>query len=164
MNWDAIGAVAELLGAVGVIGSLIYLASQIRDTRRALRTSTYLQLNESVRVAINSAVENPAVERSVAAGLVDYEGLADEDRFRFIFWMNGIMRAFENVHYQHCAGMLDADRWELHRRDLEQIFAGPGAKQWWHGQGSRFRHGEFDATPVSFSNEFSAVVSELAGD
>ncbi len=30
MNWDAIGAIAELLGAVGVIASLIYLATQIR--------------------------------------------------------------------------------------------------------------------------------------
>jgi hypothetical protein len=29
MNWDAIGAIAELLGAIGVIASLIYLARQI---------------------------------------------------------------------------------------------------------------------------------------
>jgi hypothetical protein len=27
MNWEAIGAVAELLGALGVIISLVYLAS-----------------------------------------------------------------------------------------------------------------------------------------
>ncbi len=31
MNWDAIGAIAELLGAVGVIASLVYLATQIRQ-------------------------------------------------------------------------------------------------------------------------------------
>ena len=37
MNWEAIGAIAESLGAIGVIASLVYLASQIRDTRRALR-------------------------------------------------------------------------------------------------------------------------------
>ena len=29
MNWDAIGAIAELLGAVGVIASLVYLALQV---------------------------------------------------------------------------------------------------------------------------------------
>ena len=28
MNWDAIGAIAETLGAVGVIASLVYLASE----------------------------------------------------------------------------------------------------------------------------------------
>ena len=31
MNWDAIGAIAELAGAIGVIASLIYLARQIRQ-------------------------------------------------------------------------------------------------------------------------------------
>jgi hypothetical protein len=31
MNWDAIGAIAETLGAVGVIASLVYLATLIRD-------------------------------------------------------------------------------------------------------------------------------------
>ena len=36
MNWDAIGAVAEGLGAVAVIISIIYLAAQVRHTRRQL--------------------------------------------------------------------------------------------------------------------------------
>ena len=39
MNWDAIGAIAETLGAVGVIASLAYLAGQVRDSRRSLRAS-----------------------------------------------------------------------------------------------------------------------------
>ena len=38
MNWDAIGAIAELLGAVGVIASLVYLATQIRQSRQQMRT------------------------------------------------------------------------------------------------------------------------------
>ena len=29
MNWEAIGAIAELIAAIGVIASLIYLAKQI---------------------------------------------------------------------------------------------------------------------------------------
>ncbi len=33
MNWDAIGAIAELLGSTGVIASLIYLVTQIWQSR-----------------------------------------------------------------------------------------------------------------------------------
>ncbi len=47
MNWDAIGAIAELLGAIGVIASLVHLTGQICQSReqmsqntRALRAST----------------------------------------------------------------------------------------------------------------------------
>ena len=35
MNWDAIGATAEFLGAIGVIVNLFYLASQLRRNPRA---------------------------------------------------------------------------------------------------------------------------------
>ena len=37
MNWDSVGAVAELLGAVGVILSLAYLASQVRHNTRQMQ-------------------------------------------------------------------------------------------------------------------------------
>lgn len=40
MNWDAIGALAELLAAIGVIVSLVYLASQIRYSREQMRQNT----------------------------------------------------------------------------------------------------------------------------
>ena len=40
MNWEAIGALAELLAAVGVIVSLVYLASQIRHSREQMRQNT----------------------------------------------------------------------------------------------------------------------------
>ena len=40
MNWDAIGAIAELLGAIGVIASLVYLATQIRHSREQMQENT----------------------------------------------------------------------------------------------------------------------------
>ena len=33
MNWDAIGAVGEIIGAIAVVASLIYLAIQVRQSR-----------------------------------------------------------------------------------------------------------------------------------
>jgi len=40
MDWDAIGVVAELLGAIGVIASLLYLATQIRHSREQMDRNT----------------------------------------------------------------------------------------------------------------------------
>ena len=37
MNWDALGAIAELLGAVAVFFTLAYLALQVRQNANALR-------------------------------------------------------------------------------------------------------------------------------
>jgi hypothetical protein len=46
MNWDATGAVAELLGALGVIITLIYLARQIVQTNRIGQASVVRELQQ----------------------------------------------------------------------------------------------------------------------
>ena len=42
MNWDAIAAIAEGLGALGVIASLLYVAVQVRQNTRASRVESKL--------------------------------------------------------------------------------------------------------------------------
>ena len=39
LNWDAIGAIGELVGATAVFVSIIYLALQIRQNSTAVRSS-----------------------------------------------------------------------------------------------------------------------------
>lgn len=41
MNWDAIGALGNVVGGVGVIATLIYLSLQIRQNTKALKVSAY---------------------------------------------------------------------------------------------------------------------------
>jgi hypothetical protein len=47
MNWDAIGAMAELVGAAGVIFSLVYLARQIRQSNVTDQLTATLSLQSS---------------------------------------------------------------------------------------------------------------------
>ncbi len=42
MNWDAIGALGEVLGAIAVIATLLYLAVQTRHARVAVETASTL--------------------------------------------------------------------------------------------------------------------------
>ena len=41
MSWDAIGAIGEILGAGGVIATLIYLAAQLRETAASSSTQAF---------------------------------------------------------------------------------------------------------------------------
>ena len=40
MNWEAIGAIGDAAGAIGVIVTLIYLAAQIRQSNDLLRSES----------------------------------------------------------------------------------------------------------------------------
>ncbi len=158
MNWDAIGAIAELLGAVGVIASLIYLATQIRQSReqmgqntRALQAGAYQQFEESMYRRVMDDLTIPGLERIIRLGMADIEQLSEEDMFRWSRWIFTRLRAFDNSHYQFRMGMHDEDRWQISRRDLEMFFQMPGVVQWWK------------ATPSTLSPEFIALVEEILG-
>ena len=159
MNWDAIGAIAELLGAVGVIASLVYLATQIRHSReqmeqntRTTRASAYQEFTGQLHSTMMSAGENPQWEQAVMKGWADFSRLSKEDAFRFTLYMTGVANAFDNAHYQHRLGMLDEDRWQKHYADVRTIFQFPGVAQWWR------------ATPVNVSPKFGALVDEILGE
>ena len=48
MNWEAIAAVAEALGAAGVIVSLLYLSVQIRANTRTVKNASYQAVVNSI--------------------------------------------------------------------------------------------------------------------
>ena len=159
MNWDAIGAIAELLGAIGVIASLVYLATQIRHSReqmgentRALQAGAYQQMEESVYRVVMDDLRIPGLERIIRLGMADIEQLSEEDMFRWSRWIFLRLRAFDNAHYQFRMGMQDEDRWQISRLDLEMFLQMPGVVQWWK------------ATPSTLSPEFVALVEEILGE
>ena len=63
MNWDAIGAIAELVGAVGVIATLVYLARQINQntsTVRSAAAAAHAQANQTLNVMLSQdAADQP---------------------------------------------------------------------------------------------------------
>lgn len=82
MNWDAIGAIAETLGAVGVIASLVYLAGQIRQNTSNVRNSTAASFADSA-LAFNTFLAQEDVNRIWWDGLTDPEALPEAEFRRF---------------------------------------------------------------------------------
>jgi len=161
MNWDAIGAIAETLGAVGVIASLVYLATQIRQSRqqmsqntRALRAGTYQQFRSDLGDVFWRAIETPGLDSVVRSGFADYRQLNEADAFKFDFFMVGVFGPYESAHYQFRAGLLDEDRWLMHRSGLVGTLRYPGVWQWW--KSATYTGG---ASP-----EFVALVDEILAE
>lgn len=92
--WEAIGATGEVLGAIGVIITLAYLATQVRQSSRLIERNT-----EATRVTADDAVvENfndwramlvadPEVADIFARGMFEPRGLNRSERTRFNFML-----------------------------------------------------------------------------
>jgi hypothetical protein len=162
MNWDAIGAIAETLGAVGVIASLVYLATQIRHSRdqmsqntRATRASGYQSFFQSMDEVAMRSTSSPKMAEALRLGITHFDQLDEEQAFYFNNWMLGMFMAFENGHYQFRTGILDESRWRLHRSNLTVCLNSPGPRQWWR-QNPLGRD--------SLDPEFFALVEEILGE
>ena len=74
MNWEAIGAIAELLGALAVLCTLIYLAVQIRQSNIITREQAHYHMLSNQTSYFDRLAENPdLVKAAYGAHLSDIE-------------------------------------------------------------------------------------------
>jgi hypothetical protein len=107
VNWDAVGAVAELLGALGVIATLGYLAFQIRQNTISMRSSSHQAAVTAVSDWSRAIGLDPTAAQLVQQGNLDLGALTPERRFQFMFLTTSLYRNFENIFYQHEQGAID---------------------------------------------------------
>lgn len=83
MNWDAIAATAELLGAIGVLASLIFLGLQIRQNTGWLRTQAFQLSTNEVRRWASGLSGSRARSELFRKGMNDFPSLDPTERLQF---------------------------------------------------------------------------------
>jgi len=62
MNWDALGAIGEVAGALVVVVTLIYLSRQVRNSLRESRLSAVHELSATYTAWIQSVAGSRVVD------------------------------------------------------------------------------------------------------
>ncbi len=65
MNWDALGAIAELLGAIAVFATLAYLAVQVRQSNILTREQAQYHMLQNQIGYFDRLAENPEFVKTV---------------------------------------------------------------------------------------------------
>jgi hypothetical protein len=133
MNWEALGAISETIGALGVIGTLVYLAVQIRHNTRSLRASTYQAVLDSARSDNKLVLVHPHLERVYRVGRRDPTALTEEERPLFRLLIAQFFQNHEMLFLQHQEGVISDDLWERRQIGLQMLASQPGVRQWWSG-------------------------------
>ena len=66
MNWEAVGAFGEVVGALAVVVTLVYLARQIRGSAAANHVMAYHQAQQQLWSAAETAANDPTLSELVA--------------------------------------------------------------------------------------------------
>ena len=130
MNWDAIGAIGEIVGALAVVISLVYLASQIRIQNRESRAASVHQVIEGYRSSIATLLEPEMAEIWVLA-VSDFDSLTPSQRLRFIVYVTFTLRSFEDAYFQWREGRLEAVIWRALIAPLVDVKSTPAFDRFW---------------------------------
>jgi len=131
MNWDAIGAIGEVLGATAVVATLVYLGVQIRQNTEREKMSQEFVANQyfhDLRMLIASDENLADIEFRDTR---DLRSLTDLERRRFDELMNSWLWALHKYYRQDKAEQLTTSFKQTALPWLQRKFGGHGFVEWW---------------------------------
>ena len=130
LNWNAVGAAAELLGALAVIATLVYLARQVRHSAEQTRLSG-VQAIQSANDRAYDPIYSPEMMSIWNRGHNDRDGLPEADRRIFDLLLVRLIASYGSTVYQHDRGAYDDQMMANATTFLASILSTPGGRSWY---------------------------------
>ncbi len=131
MTFEELGGLGEFIGALAVLGSLLYVARQIRENSR----STRLAAMQSAMLSAQNVIALPAQDRDLArvirVGLNSVDELTEDEFSQFRYWLFLMLRVNEDLFVQHKAGVIDDETFFARADTLRSVLATPGGRRIW---------------------------------
>lgn len=131
MDWGAVAAIAEVIGVIAVVVSLIYLAIQVRQNTAQLRIDN---LRETVRGTLDTNWFYHRDEQAFDAfrrGVASFDKLSPRQQAMFHSIIVDLAFYVEMIRSFEYSGLVDPAGREVNERFLLAILLTPGGKEWW---------------------------------
>ncbi len=148
MRKIAIEDLIQLLGMVGIIGSLVFVGLEMRQSQRIAIAGQQLGRSALFGDLINAYTE--------AGG--DIQSLYFEEKLNYtltpeeVIYRNGVHSAwllYENDFYQYSQGLMEDDVWQAKQRGIELLY------------NRCFARGIYETRAPIFSEKFQAIIEQI---
>jgi hypothetical protein len=131
MNWEAIQAISGLLSAIAVVATLGYVAVEIRQNTKSLRSAATQGAHDQSASMYDLLASDPKLSDIFVRGLEAPDTLDRIETGRFYAFLLGVMVRLQNWYLQTQSDALEKDVIENWARVLGQISGTPGFKRFW---------------------------------
>jgi hypothetical protein len=126
-----LGSIGELVAAIATLATLIYLATQVRQNTRALKSATFQNISGEMGKNVELIVTNADLAAIMVKGNADPTSLTAEERLRYSSMLVASFRRLESVYVQHKLGSIDEELKEGFEISLMSVLKIPFGEQWW---------------------------------
>lgn len=135
MNWEAIGAVGEVLGALVVMVSIVYLALQVKHANQQVQqanlqaqTMAHAEWFYSWNETIKGWAEDAATVSAMRNGFDDFSALSDSEKAIFTIQLGATANHWELARELAVRGMLSEHLFDHITNIMVSIFSTPGGR------------------------------------
>jgi hypothetical protein len=126
-----LGSIGELIAAIATIATLIYLATQVRQNTRALKSATFQNISGEMSKNLEPMINSAEVAAILVNGTNDPASLSAEERLRYSSILVVSFRRLESIYVQHTLGSIDKELKEGFEISIMALLQTPFGKQWW---------------------------------
>jgi hypothetical protein len=121
VDWNAIGALGEIVGAIAVIGTLVYLARQISQSGINARASQISMLNQSYAALNDLIVGSPHAISALKSVENPERASADEGSVLLRHLMYKWFNLWVSAQMAFANGQLNEAEFEIYKNDFRNI-------------------------------------------
>ncbi len=144
MTISEIGAIGELVGGVAVLATLVYLAVQVREARKALVANTYQSRTDS----LGSRYLTTATDTEFLMALfreTEGEDLTALETYRAKWYWRAVTNEIDNAHFQWQQGTFPPEQISAIAKTIgPNMKSSPLVMEWWESNRA-FERPEFSA-------------------
>ena len=149
MNWQALDAIAQIVGVIVVVITLIYLAAQVRQGNLFARAQARQRMIEQADTELYAQIADP----SITYANVKDGPLSEEEQAKLSLFLIAFMRQREWEWFQFQDGVIDEDVYRAYH-DVIAIHLGTRrGRKWWTVLGK-----------FAFNSTFVAEVDKLLSE
>ncbi len=126
-----IAQIAEVIAAVAVVVSLIYIGKEVQSNTSAIRGAAMQAIATTDANALMTIAADAELSEIIRVGQQDPSQLNPADAFRFNLYMRQFWLSFQNIYQQSELGLIDSSVWQSYVSVICGMWSQPGTRETW---------------------------------
>lgn len=131
MTLEQIFQISQVVAALGVIASMVFVGLQVRGNAKALRSATAQAVQDNYSQFFTSVACSPSALAAHLKGFVDGSSLTDLERAQFVAISMAFLSDAQNAFHQWKEGHLADELWACWEALLMNLVNTPGGAAFW---------------------------------
>jgi hypothetical protein len=138
MSLEQFSFLAQIISALVVVASLIFVGFQLKHAAAAIRVASSQAHVECYTDLAKCVIDNADFARIWRVGLAQPKVLKEDEWVRFVAYANALFRLYESSRVQWLNGRLDEEHWRTVEQQVAEFWPMPGLQGAWKARGEGF--------------------------